>query len=64
MNTKEAIEFCKSQKCSIKEIKENYYIRDGDKGYMRTFTSNKEFGEIIDLLKRGEKYEQMWKHNG
>ena len=65
MNTKEAIKLLKSQMYSIEDLK-NIYRLDSDmtskekKDFLESVTQNKEFKEVIDLLKRGEKFEKMW----
>jgi len=68
MNTKEAIEFLKSQIYSAEDLKNIYHL-DSDmtskekRGYLESLTHNKEFKEVIELLKRGErneKHKQMW----
>ena len=55
MNTKEAIEFMKS----FIEVITSIDIRNGDKKSIEIY--NDKINRIIDLLKRGEKYEAMWK---
>lgn len=54
MNTKEAIEFMKS----FIEVITSIDIRNGDKKSIEIY--NDKINRIIDLLKRGEKYEEMW----
>ncbi len=53
MNTKEAIEFCKS---------EQYYdYRGTNKEITQKLGNfNRNLDEVVDLLKRGEKFEKMW----
>ena len=65
MNTKKAIEFVKNQKYSIEALKNIYRLDNNmtsaeEKSYLESLTRNKEFGEIITLLKRGEKHKDMW----
>ena len=52
MNTEEAIKWLKSRTLNIKFLKG---------AAVKWFTkNNKSVDEIIDLLKQGEKYEQIW----